>query len=579
MRLLWDNEIDKHELACTLENPAYPIENIQDYQLIKKYRSPAFNNLIDRPDCESETPPMIFDETVPYIPGGPDATFERDIAEAHNDTYSYKVTKTIASGTVATITLCDNINNNDMHGMIAGHTYTKSIWVKVPAASGIALSEVQIRIYDYDGSWENTMSSIPTAFDTWQKLTVTRTIREGATGVHIRIFMPTTVEDTEYFYVDDIRLDDVPQIRIDAGSNNVISVKSFAIGGHNLTGGAKITIEGNDTSDFDSPSYSDELKRNLIINPEDLTTSEWLLYQANTNLTNLYVKNKRLTKIIATADASAYISQLQYPANTTQSFQAIIKKGVTTDSHLTYERNDSPWTIYGRIRITWANQTVTSDSGLTNLNYEWIDDETVWVAGTANAIDISLVYRLHLYVCPTDQLTGKYVYATAMMVEDNPTVTKYEEIHVDLRTHVFSEASYRYWQILIEDFNNPDGYIEVGRIHLGNYLQIDIHSREISIVYEDTSRVDDSPSGQSFGDEGIIRRLYYFIFPYWENDKRKEVVFMVKGVKKVKPIVFVPDENNIDKMDIVYCRLNDDMSINHIIDFSWNGVMAFKEVF
>ncbi|KKL24663.1 hypothetical protein LCGC14_2413060, partial [marine sediment metagenome] len=45
-----------------------------------------------------------------------------------------------------------------------------------------------------------------TAFDTWQRLTVTRTIRSGATGVTIGIEIISTAENNEYFYVDDIRL-------------------------------------------------------------------------------------------------------------------------------------------------------------------------------------------------------------------------------------------------------------------------------------------------------------------------------------------------------------------------------------
>ncbi len=168
--------------------------------------------------------------------------------------------------------------------------------------------------------------------------------------------------------------------------------------------------------------------------------------------------------------------------------------------------------------------------------------------------------------------------------EDNthwgdPTVNETFTNDTGIMTKYFTEASQRFWRFHFADATNPDEYIEIGRLEFGTFLQIDIYSREISIIYEDTSTVDDSLTGQSFGDPGIIRRLYYFIFPYWNNTKRKEIIVMLKDIKKVKPIILVPDENNTDKMDIVYCRLNDNISINHIIDFQWNGVMAFKEVF
>lgn len=167
------------------------------------YRYKYRKNLIDRGDCESETPPMIFDETVPVLD---DATFARDNAEKRTGTYSYKVTKTVASGTAAYITLCDNENTNDMHGLIAGDTYTKFIWIKVTAASGIALNEIRMWIEDYDDNWLASYSGNLTAFDTWQKLTVTRTIRSGATGATIGIEIISTAANTEYFYVDDLML-------------------------------------------------------------------------------------------------------------------------------------------------------------------------------------------------------------------------------------------------------------------------------------------------------------------------------------------------------------------------------------
>ncbi len=160
-------------------------------------------DLIDRGDCESLTPPMVFDETVPVLYN---ATFARDIAEAHGGTYSYKVTKTVAPGDWGIVSLCDNNDIDDMHGIVAGRTYTWSIWVYVPVASGIALDEVYMQITDYDSGWEDTAASFPTMFDTWQKISVTRTIRSGATGAILRIGMHSNVEDTEYFYIDDIAI-------------------------------------------------------------------------------------------------------------------------------------------------------------------------------------------------------------------------------------------------------------------------------------------------------------------------------------------------------------------------------------
>ncbi len=159
---------------------------------------------IDRGDCESETPPMIFDETVPAKSG---ADFDRDIAEAHTGTYSYKVTKTVPSGVWGIVNICDNSDSDDMHGMVAGNIYTCSEWVKVPIASGIALAETgMVFEYYYDGGWHYAETNLPTAFDTWQKLTVTVALPANTVATGIRPFDSLTASDTEYFYVDDIIL-------------------------------------------------------------------------------------------------------------------------------------------------------------------------------------------------------------------------------------------------------------------------------------------------------------------------------------------------------------------------------------
>ncbi len=164
----------------------------------------AMIDRIDRGNCESTTPPMIFDETAPIVDN---VTFGRAGAESgHTGTYSYKVTKTIASGTSGSVNLVDNVNTDDMHGMIAGNTYTLPIWVYVPSTGGPAYSEVILRFYDYDSGWEDNQSGILSGTDTWEQLTVTKTIRAGATGIKFSIYISSVAEDTEFFYVDDIEL-------------------------------------------------------------------------------------------------------------------------------------------------------------------------------------------------------------------------------------------------------------------------------------------------------------------------------------------------------------------------------------
>tara|TARA_Y100000310_G_scaffold343988_1_gene454394 strand:- start:899 stop:3481 length:2583 start_codon:yes stop_codon:yes gene_type:complete len=171
--------------------------------LIVRYTS----NLIDRPDCEDVTPPMIFDETAPngynYIWAQSGDTF-------YGDTNSYKFTKDVASGSGAVVSLDDQHTDvtNDMHGLIAGNTYTFSAWIWIPSSGAPLGSEIKLNIDDYAASWGESAATATNDYDQWQYITITRTIRAAATGITLYFFIASAAEDTEYFYVDSIKLEE-----------------------------------------------------------------------------------------------------------------------------------------------------------------------------------------------------------------------------------------------------------------------------------------------------------------------------------------------------------------------------------
>jgi len=158
---------------------------------------------IDRGSCEVATSPMVFDEEVPILY---DALWVRSDEQAHNEEYSYKCTKNIAAGDAAIVDLVDVAATDDMHGLVAGQTYTFSAWVYIPSG-GIFGSEVTLIIYDYQGGWAPTITAAANVYDAWQKVTVTRTIRAAATGIIVRFMAASSASINEYFYVDDVKLD------------------------------------------------------------------------------------------------------------------------------------------------------------------------------------------------------------------------------------------------------------------------------------------------------------------------------------------------------------------------------------
>lgn len=170
--------------------------------LIVKYDK----NLIDRGDCESDTPPMIFGET---SPNGYNEIFAKSGDTFYGDTNSFKFTKDVASGSGSVVSLDDQHTNSttDMHGLVTGNTYTFSAWIWIPSG-GILGSEIKLNLDDYQGSWGESGQAATNDYDQWQYVEVTRTIRSAATGITIYFYMASTAENTEYYYVDAIKLEE-----------------------------------------------------------------------------------------------------------------------------------------------------------------------------------------------------------------------------------------------------------------------------------------------------------------------------------------------------------------------------------
>jgi hypothetical protein len=123
---------------------------------------------------------------------------------AYEQTFSYRATKTIAAGTASYVQLVDNNTTTDMHGLVAGTTYTFTLKLYIPTNSGILGTEIELEIQDYDGSWAATTQAATNTYDAWQTVTVTRTIRSSATGTRFRISIASAAALNEYFFIDDI---------------------------------------------------------------------------------------------------------------------------------------------------------------------------------------------------------------------------------------------------------------------------------------------------------------------------------------------------------------------------------------
>ena len=247
------------------------------------------------------------------------------------------------------------------------------------------------------------------------------------------------------------------------------------------------------------------------------------------------------------------------------------------------------------MRLIWDNEidsyTITANSEATGYAVENIQDFQLtkvyrstgdsdeWVkldVGSGNTINptVAGIVAHNLTNGGTYKIQGN---ATDSWV--SPTVDETITHASGIMLEFFSGSALRYWRFHFADASNPDEYIEVGRLFLATYLT-PTDTAHTNFPYElmDTSSVQESITGQTFGDEGVVFRLYRFNFPYWDNTTRTNIKTMYEDVKTVKPIILVPDENDLTSLPPDYVRIDGSVTANHKIGYTWNGDMAFREV-
>jgi hypothetical protein len=166
----------------------------------------CFNNgddrgeLIDRGDCQSTTPPMLFGETVPVnVNGTQEQSTEITGYDGRAYVWKYIITTT---GTLAQIRLNDNITAGDMHGLIAGLTYIFKVWVYIPSVGGPLASETRLVLF---GDVSGTTSVYATTQDAWELITLTKTMGTDA-RCNVQVSIDATAGSGEFCYVGDVSL-------------------------------------------------------------------------------------------------------------------------------------------------------------------------------------------------------------------------------------------------------------------------------------------------------------------------------------------------------------------------------------
>lgn len=148
----------------------------------------------------------------------------------------------------------------------------------------------------------------------------------------------------------------------------------------------------------------------------------------------------------------------------------------------------------------------------------------------------------------------------------------------------FSESTYNFWRILItDDDTGADGYIQIGSIFLGTYLQMPGVKINQSLQYVSASKVSFSSSGQSYGDERYEYRNPEFNFPLLTHSQRDDMNTMFISNKNIKPVVALIWADDLDLESPMYSVI-DQKSLSFkrnekSVNLPWSTKIKFREVF
>ena len=135
-----------------------------------------------------------------------------------------------------------------------------------------------------------------------------------------------------------------------------------------------------------------------------------------------------------------------------------------------------------------------------------------------------------------------------------------------------SAATFQYWRFILDDPNNADGYVEVGRPWLGTFLAIDPSSLDsFTVTKKRSDTVTYGRDRQKYATEGVGWRAFNLTFPRTAGTSLTAVQTMYDTVGNHGSVIF----SNFDSLRIYPIVEPCYSSIVGEIDFRHGGFMQF----
>lgn len=212
-----------------------------------------------------------------------------------------------------------------------------------------------------------------------------------------------------------------------------------------------------------------------------------------------------------------------------------------------------------RLSTVWRSTTPTAQTVIINLG---------------SAIDINTAAILAHNISSSATIT---IDANTTNSWGSPATTKTIIYNAGIMLNFFTSVSYQWWRFSIDDPTNSDGYIQVGRLWLGNYIDIDPSSLLDFVVRKNRNdKVKHGEGGQKFASIGIGWKEFELKFPYSSYTMIEKIETMYDTVGNHSSFIFCNFDTlrGYSLVEPTYCSITNNINFRHLermkFDYSLN---------
>ena len=233
--------------------------------------------------------------------------------------------------------------------------------------------------------------------------------------------------------------------------------------------------------------------------------------------------------------------------------------------------------------------TLTASTADPNFTISAVQDTSVQVPWKTTAltaqtvvVDLSAAATVSCIAIAGHNFTASATVQIAGNSSDSwgaPAVTYTVTYQSAIMLRFFTAASYRYWRFYFDDQTNSNSYLQVGRLFLGEYLQVDPSSLlEFPEERTRTDTVQYSIGNQMYADQGIESVIYRYQFPRSDDTMKGNMETAWTTVGRHKPIFFTNFDTAYTVIPPVYCHIAEDITFQYLGNAEWEYGLVLKEV-